>query len=525
MALPWVKLILHGLLFAAICGTIALMLCIRALSISQNSKVPKWRRKNSPTHLLVVLGSGGHTAEMFSMLRRMRLDPSTYTHRTYVVSSGDDFSAARAVEFETEWLKQNSKLSFSANGSDSAESYTIVTVPRARRVHQSYLTAPLSTLQCFYACLLVLRGCHPEQKSPLLRTNSPYPDVILTNGPATAVCMILAAKSLRLFHYLGSLFSLRNHLDRDSPRSSQAKRSEDAPAPVHFRLRTIYVESWARVTTFSLSGKLLLPFADRFLVQWPALAGKQAWRGMRKTEYAGRNALITGGSRGLGAVVAQKYAAEGCNVAINYVSSKDVAEELASSLQTQYGVKAITVQGDASRRQDCSNAIKTTIEQLAGLDIVVSNAVRSINAMDDDDWDKCWSTNVKSSWYLFKEALPTFNANPDGGVFIITSSTAAITPSGSSIPYAVSKAAGLHLMKCLAQSQGSKVRVNAVVPALLLTEWGQRFPPEKIAAFKNKTVLGKLPEVEDAANAYIMLAQNSSMTGQSIQVDAGFAIK
>ncbi|KAK9581010.1 hypothetical protein V6Z92_008108 [Aspergillus fumigatus] len=84
---------------------------------------------------------------------------------------------------------------------------------------------------------------------------------------------------------------------------------------------------------------------------------------------------------------------------------------------------------------------------------------------------------------------------------------------------------GLHLMKCLAQSQGSKVRVNAVVPALLLTEWGQGFPPEKIAAFKNKAVLGKLPEVEDAANAYVMLAQNSSMTGQSIQVDAGFAIK
>ncbi|RHZ52273.1 glycosyltransferase family protein [Aspergillus thermomutatus] len=279
MALPWVKLILHALLFVAICGTIALILCIRALSISQNSKVPKWRRKNSPTHLLVVLGSGGHTAEMFSMLRRMKLDPSIYTHRTYVVSSGDNFSAARAVEFETEWLKQNSKLSSSANGSDFAESYTIVTVPRARRVHQSYLTAPLSTLQCFYACLLVLRGRHHEQKSPLLRTNSPYPDVILTNGPATAVCIVLGAKSLRLFHYLGSYINTSS--------SFQSKRSEDAPAPVHFQLRTIYIESWARVTTFSLTGKLLLPFADRFLVQWPALAGKQAWRGMRKTEYAG----------------------------------------------------------------------------------------------------------------------------------------------------------------------------------------------------------------------------------------------
>lgn len=94
-------------------------------------------------------------------------------------------------------------------------------------------------------------------------------------------------QSLRLFHYLKSLFYIKDHQDRDSSRSSQVKRSEDAPAPVHFQLRTIYVESWARVTTFSLSGKLLLPFADRFLVQWPDLAGKQAWRGMRETEYAG----------------------------------------------------------------------------------------------------------------------------------------------------------------------------------------------------------------------------------------------
>ncbi|KAL4896463.1 putative NADP(+)-dependent dehydrogenase [Aspergillus ambiguus] len=245
-----------------------------------------------------------------------------------------------------------------------------------------------------------------------------------------------------------------------------------------------------------------------------------------------RNALITGGSRGLGALVAQKYAAEGCNIAINYMSSKDVAEKLAAELQTQYKVKAITIQGDASRKDDCINAVRTTIAQLGGLDIVVSNAgwtkmtnFADLDAMDDDDWDKCWTTNVKGHFHLFKEALPTFNANPDGGVFLLTSSTAAVTASGSSLPYAVTKAAGLHLIKCLAQSQGSKVRVNAVLPGLLLTEWGQRFPPEKIQGYKNKAVLGSVPEVEDAANAFVMLAKNASMTGQGIQVDSGFAIK
>ncbi|RJE23715.1 Short chain dehydrogenase [Aspergillus sclerotialis] len=144
-----------------------------------------------------------------------------------------------------------------------------------------------------------------------------------------------------------------------------------------------------------------------------------------------RNVLISGGSRGLGAVVARKFAAEGSNVAINYVSSKDAAEKLASDLQSQYKVKAIIVQGDAGLQSDCRNIVKSTIEQLGGLDIVISNAgwtkmtaFNDLDAMSDEDWDKCWSTNVKSNLYLFKEALPTFNVNPDGGSFIITSSTA-----------------------------------------------------------------------------------------------------
>jgi NAD(P)-dependent dehydrogenase (short-subunit alcohol dehydrogenase family) len=72
---------------------------------------------------------------------------------------------------------------------------------------------------------------------------------------------------------------------------------------------------------------------------------------------------------------------------------------------------------------------------------------------------------------LLREALPTFNKNPQGGVFIITSSIAGTSIGGSSMAYSVTKAAQLHLMRCMAQTQGPKVRVNAVLPGLLLTEW------------------------------------------------------
>lgn len=240
----------------------------------------KFRPKYSATHVLVVLGSGGHTAEMFSMLRRAKFDPSIYTYRTYVVSSGDHFSAVKAREFENGLLsktKHNEGNGKQHQGTAKEEekeeedepgnSYTIVTVPRARRIHQSYLTAPFSTLQCFWACLLVLLRLHPDQRQSQPSDRVPsYPDIILSNGPATAVCVIMAAKLIRLFR-----LAIGNGV----------------ATPHQFQLRTVFVESWARVSTLSLSGKLLLPFVDRFLVQWSNLAGKRAWKGTKKTEYIG----------------------------------------------------------------------------------------------------------------------------------------------------------------------------------------------------------------------------------------------
>lgn len=219
------------------------------------------------------------------MLQRAPLDPTLYTHRTYVVSSGDSFSAQKAVEFEESLLLQgsrNGKEERTTYGGDAAadidpqstrdvrseldtttaKAYTIVTVPRARRIHQSLLTAPFSTLQCFWACLCVLRGKITGQ-----RAHPTYPDLILTNGPATAVCVIVAARLLRLL----------NCGIRPSPQiKKRGNRPNQEPATAE-PLRTIFIESWARVTTLSLSGKIVLPLVDRFLVQWAGLDGRTGW--------------------------------------------------------------------------------------------------------------------------------------------------------------------------------------------------------------------------------------------------------
>ncbi|KAJ4294475.1 UDP-N-acetylglucosamine transferase subunit [Kalmusia sp. IMI 367209] len=207
---------------------------------------PLPRQRSRPTRVLIVLGSGGHTQEMLYLLKD--LDPRKYMHRTWVVSSGDAFSARRAVDFEEALEKKvGEKGGTIEKGNVGPESYDIATVPRARKIHQSLLTTPLSSLHCLYASF-----------TPLLssRTND-LPDLIITNGPATAVILILASLILKFFNIRGA--------------SSRDK------------CKTIYVESFARVKTLSLSGKLLCMVVDRFLVQWEELKG----RGGRRAEYWG----------------------------------------------------------------------------------------------------------------------------------------------------------------------------------------------------------------------------------------------
>ncbi|CAG8975762.1 hypothetical protein HYALB_00009281 [Hymenoscyphus albidus] len=239
-------------------------------------------------------------------------------------------------------------------------------------------------------------------------------------------------------------------------------------------------------------------------------------------ELKGRNVLVTGGSRGLGEVICIKFAQEGCNVAINYLASAEKSKTLAEKLEKDCGVKAIIIQADMGKEEDCIRTVQETISNLGGIDsmspssitpplilfqpsqqpppsltthsfctifpsqnnqpntpkVIVSNAgytrfsnFPDLTATTAHDWDYCYAVNVKAQHILLREASPTFKSNPEGGCLIMSSSIAATHPSGSSMPYSVTKAAQIHLMKCLAFTQGPKIRVNAVLPGLLLTEW------------------------------------------------------
>jgi NAD(P)-dependent dehydrogenase (short-subunit alcohol dehydrogenase family) len=161
-------------------------------------------------------------------------------------------------------------------------------------------------------------------------------------------------------------------------------------------------------------------------------------------------------------------------------------------------VKTTTIKADAGSTSSVATLVQTATSDLGGLDIVIANAgwtrfsdFADLDALTDEEWDRCWKTNVLGVKQLVASAMGTFNTNAEGGVVLVTSSIAGRSIGGSSMAYSVTKAAQLHLVKCVAKTQGKKVRCNAVLPGLLLTEWGLEYGEEKIRALKEAAVLQK----------------------------------
>ncbi|CAO2658457.1 Nn.00g061800.m01.CDS01 [Neocucurbitaria sp. VM-36] len=234
---------------------------------------------------------------------------------------------------------------------------------------------------------------------------------------------------------------------------------------------------------------------------------------------------------GLGEQISLFFAKEGANIAINYFNRVEPAEKVKQACQAE-GVKAVIIKADMTSTSEAKRAVQDTIELLGGIDVIIANAGwtrfsdwKDLNSMSEEEWDRCWAANVKVPKALLTEAQKTFEENADGGQMITTGSVAAVTQGGSSMPYAVTKAAQLQLVKCLAVTVGPKIRVNTVLPGLLLTEWGKKYSPERIQAAKDIAVLKQETLLDDCANAFVYLAKNTSMTGMRIQVDSGFNVQ
>ncbi len=237
-----------------------------------------------------------------------------------------------------------------------------------------------------------------------------------------------------------------------------------------------------------------------------------------------RVALVTGSSSGIGAEVAKKLAASGFRVVINSARSIEAGRELAESLPG-----AVYLQADIAKPEQARSLVNDTVNLLGRLDVLVNNAGVSrpiphsdLGAADVSVWQDIFSVNVFGTWQTTVAAIPALRDSGDGTVVNI-SSIAGSRPAGSSIPYAVSKAAIEHMTRLLANTVGPDVRVNAVAPGLVETPWTQGkdfFMPiaEKV---RQETPLRRVGLPIDVANAVHALICSSYTTGQVLLVDGG----
>lgn len=244
---------------------------------------------------------------------------------------------------------------------------------------------------------------------------------------------------------------------------------------------------------------------------------------------AGKSALVTGASRGIGRAIALKLAQAGCDVALLYHNSHDEAEAVCATVR-DLGRRAQAIQADVSDPEILAEAFETLRQQFQRLDIVVSNAaigvLRPTLELSQKHWRRCLETNALALNFLAQQAVPIM---PAGGRIIAISSLGA----SRAIPlYAfigASKAALESLARSLAQELGPRgIRVNVVSAGVVDTDALKVFPhrEELLAEFARRAPAGPVLRPEDvAAAAYLLCLPEADMiTGQTIVVDGGFCI-
>ncbi|NNN21216.1 MAG: SDR family oxidoreductase [Acidimicrobiales bacterium] len=235
-------------------------------------------------------------------------------------------------------------------------------------------------------------------------------------------------------------------------------------------------------------------------------------------------ALVTGSTSGIGEFIAKTLSELGATVIINSSKSKERGEELAASLKN-----ASYCQGDISDHIQILKIVDHVKTIGSTLDILVNNAGithlishSDLEAANVDVWKDIFSVNVFGTWDLTVGLMPYLRAS--NGVVINISSIAGIRPTGSSIPYSVSKAAINQMTKLLAKTVGPEVRVNAVAPGLVETPWTKDWGPAKDIA-KSQTPLNDVASPKDVTELVLGLISSRFVTGEVVLVDGGWNLR
>jgi NAD(P)-dependent dehydrogenase (short-subunit alcohol dehydrogenase family) len=244
----------------------------------------------------------------------------------------------------------------------------------------------------------------------------------------------------------------------------------------------------------------------------------------------GKVALITGGDSGIGRAVAVLYAREGADVAITALPAERVdADETRRAIEKE-GRRCLVLEGDLTMAETCREFVERTVYELGQLDVLVHNAAhqnrkKSLDEVEDAEWDRTFKTNIYAYYWLVKAALPHLKA---GASIIATGSIVGLQGSSELPDYSATKGAIHTLTKTLAQNLVKRgIRVNCVAPGPVWTplnaaDEGQT--PEKVAEFGKKTPLERPAQPEEIAPAFVFFASDadsSFITGVVLPVLGG----
>lgn len=250
-------------------------------------------------------------------------------------------------------------------------------------------------------------------------------------------------------------------------------------------------------------------------------------------DFQGKSVIVTGASAGMGREAAVQFAARGAKVVVNYAKAKDQADETLALVAKAGGV-AVPCQGDVSKEEDAERIVQTAVKEFGRLDILINNAgttafipFADLEAATPEVWMRLYAVNVMGS-FLCARAAAREMRKTGGGVIINNASVSGHRPQGSSIPYCSSKAAVLHMTRCLAVTLGPEIRVCSVSPGFIEdTRWNtgrENFDAAKAHEDGIKLSLsGRVGSVSDIASAMLYLASDEAgfCTGIDLLVDGG----
>lgn len=240
----------------------------------------------------------------------------------------------------------------------------------------------------------------------------------------------------------------------------------------------------------------------------------------------GKNAIVTGGSRGIGTAICLDLAANGANVALNFRKSATEAQHVVDEIQ-RMGRKALAVQADVSSFEDAQRMVQKVLEEFGSLEILVNNA--GINwdgviwKMTEEQWDAVINVDLKGTFNYCRAVAPIFRDQKYGKIVNITSINGMRGKFGQT-NYSAAKAGVIGFTKALAKELGrSNVNVNAVAPGFILTEMYETVPEEVKQQALAEIALGRAGKPEEVAWVVTFLCSEKSrhITGECVQVSGG----